>query len=144
MKRVISLVAVLAACPATADVQQIQYSYDDSKAEYAIVSFVEAGSAVQATVRRTGAYFTNYTKLELDCANRNVRHMGMYNSVEGVEKAEFDQMQGRITRFDRRRSGKGTVQGHDPDRFTDRRIANRRFVGRPELNLTSQASALHS
>ncbi|MBJ2345724.1 MULTISPECIES: hypothetical protein [Pseudomonas] len=96
MKRVISLVAVLAACPATADVQQIQYNYDDSNAEYAIVSFVETGSAVQATVRRTGAYFTNYTRLELDCANRNVRHMGMYNSVEGVEKAEFDQMQGRI------------------------------------------------
>ncbi|WP_434648178.1 hypothetical protein [Pseudomonas sp. D1-2] len=96
MKRIVSLVAVLTAYPAAADVHKIQYSYDDSNAEYAIVSFVESGSAVQATVKRTGAYFTNYTKLELDCASRNVRHMGMYNSVEGLEKADFDQMQGRI------------------------------------------------
>ncbi|WP_413770198.1 hypothetical protein, partial [Vibrio vulnificus] len=49
-----------------------------------------------ATIRRAGAYFTSDTKLELDCANRNVRHMGMYNSVEALEKAHFDEMQGRI------------------------------------------------
>jgi hypothetical protein len=96
MKMVISLVAIFAACYATADVQKIQYNYDDSNAEYAIISFVESGSAIQATVQRAGSYFTNYTKLEIDCANRNVRHMGMYNSVEGLEKAEFDPMQGRI------------------------------------------------
>lgn len=96
MKTVISFAAIFTACHATADVQTIQYNYDDSDAEYSIVSFVESGSSIQATLRRAGSYFTNYTKLELDCAGRNVRHMGMYNSVEGLEKAEFDQMQGRI------------------------------------------------
>ncbi|MBC3361729.1 hypothetical protein [Pseudomonas sp. SWRI154] len=96
MKMVISMGIAFAVCQANADVQKIQYIYDDSNAEYAIVSFVESGTAVQATVKRSGAYFTNYTKLELDCTDRNVRHMGMYNSLEGLEKAEFDQMQGRI------------------------------------------------
>ncbi|WP_434562619.1 hypothetical protein J3P95_10025 [Pseudomonas sp. Z5-35] len=96
MKKVISIGIAFAVCQASADVQKIQYTYDDSNAEYAIVSFVESGTAVQATVKRTGTYFTTYTKLELDCTDRNVRHMGMYNSLEGLEKAEFDQMQGRI------------------------------------------------
>lgn len=96
MKTVISLALISIACSATADVQNIKYLYDDSDAVYSIVSSVGSGSAIQATVQRTGTYFTNYTKLELDCASRNVRHMGMYNSLAGLEKAEFDQMQGRI------------------------------------------------
>ncbi|UZE25670.1 hypothetical protein LOY67_09805 [Pseudomonas sp. B21-056] len=96
MKTVIALVALCVACHATADMQKIQYSYDDSDAEYSLVSFAESGSAIQAIVQRQGVYFTSYTKVELDCANRNVRHMGMYNSLEGLEKAQFDQMQGRI------------------------------------------------
>jgi hypothetical protein len=96
MKTVISLVALCVACHATADVQKIQYGYDDSDAEYSLVSFAESGSAIQAIVQREGVYFTSYTKVELDCANRSVRHMGMYNSLEGLEKAQFDQMQGRI------------------------------------------------
>ncbi|MDO7896139.1 hypothetical protein [Pseudomonas citrulli] len=96
MKTLISLFALCCACQASADVQNIKYTYDDSAAEYSIVSFVEHGSSVQATVKRTGAYFTSFTKLELDCTGHNVRHMGMYASIEGLEKAEFDQMQGRI------------------------------------------------
>ncbi|WP_335944343.1 hypothetical protein [Pseudomonas sp. G166] len=96
MKTVISIAVLFVACCATADVQKIQYNYDDSAAEYAIVSFAEHGPAIHATIRRTGAYFTSYTKLELDCANRNVRHMGMYNSVEALENVQFDEMQGRI------------------------------------------------
>ncbi|SCW71731.1 MULTISPECIES: hypothetical protein [unclassified Pseudomonas] len=96
MKTVISLALLSIACSAAADVQNIKYLYDDSDAVYSIVSFVDSGSAIQATVQRSGTYFTNYTKLELDCANRNVRHMGMYNSLSGVEKAQFDQMEGRI------------------------------------------------
>ncbi|WP_058546429.1 hypothetical protein THH46_20420 [Pseudomonas sp. NA13] len=96
MKTVISLALLFIACNSAADVQNIKYLYDDSDAVYSIVSFVDSGSAIQATVQRSGAYFTNYTKLELDCATRNVRHMGMYNSLSGVEKAQFDQMEGRI------------------------------------------------
>lgn len=96
MKTVISFVALSVACCATADVQTITYQYDDSDAEYSIVSFVESDSSIQATLQRSGRYFTNYTKLEIDCASRNVRHMGMYNSLDGLEKAQFDQMQGRI------------------------------------------------
>ncbi|MCQ6255416.1 hypothetical protein [Pseudomonas sp. Q11] len=96
MKTVMSLAVLSVACYATADVQKIQYAYDDSKAEYAIVSFTENGSTLQVTVQRSGPYFTNYTKLALDCANRNVRHMGMYNSLERLEKAQFDPMQERI------------------------------------------------
>ena len=96
MKTVISLVALSVACCATADVQTIAYQYDDSDAEYSIVSFVESDSSIQATLQRSGAYFTNYTKLEIDCASRNVRHMGMYNSLDSLEKAQFDEMQGRI------------------------------------------------
>lgn len=96
MKTVVSLVLLSIACSATADVQKIKYIYDDSDAVYSIVSFVDRGPAVQAIVQRSGAYFTSYTKLELDCANRIVRHMGMYNSLAGLEKAQFDQMQGPI------------------------------------------------
>ncbi|WP_339481816.1 MULTISPECIES: hypothetical protein [unclassified Pseudomonas] len=96
MKTAMSLALLSIACSATADVQNITYLYDDSDAVYSIVSFVDSGSAIQATVQRSGAYFTNYTKFELDCATRNVRHMGMYNSLSGVEKAQFDQMEGRI------------------------------------------------
>ncbi|WLH10750.1 hypothetical protein PSH58_17860 [Pseudomonas hefeiensis] len=96
MKTVISIVALSVACCATADVQTITYQYDDSDAEYSIVSFIESDSSIQATLQRSGPYFTNYTKLEIDCTSRHVRHMGMYNSVEGLEKAQFDQMQGRI------------------------------------------------
>lgn len=96
MKTVISLALLSIACSAAADVQNIKYLYDDSDAVYSIVSFVDSGSTIQATVQRSGAYFTNYTKLELDCATRNVRHMGMYNSLSAVEKAQFDQMEGRI------------------------------------------------
>lgn len=96
MKTVISFVALSVACCATADVQTITYQYDDSDAEYSIVSFIESDSSIQATLQRSGSYFTNYTKLEIDCASRNVRHMGMYNSLDGLEKAQFDQMQGRI------------------------------------------------
>src|SRR3546814_9740976 len=82
MKTVMSLVVLSVACYATADVQKIQYAYDDSPAEYSIVSFTENGSTIQVTVQRSGPYFTNYTKLALDCANRNVRHMGMYTRLE--------------------------------------------------------------
>ncbi|TWC06671.1 MULTISPECIES: hypothetical protein [unclassified Pseudomonas] len=96
MKTVISLVTFCVACHATADMQKIQYSYDDSDAEYSLVSFVESGTAIQAIVQREGAYFTSYTKVELDCANRNARHTGMYNSLEGLENVQFDQMQERI------------------------------------------------
>ncbi|UVM42656.1 hypothetical protein LOY47_19290 [Pseudomonas brassicacearum] len=96
MKIVISLALLSIACSAAADVQNIKYLYDDSDAVYSIVSFVDDGPAIQATIQRSGAYFTNYTKLELDCTTRNVRHMGMYNSLSGVEKAQFDQMEGRI------------------------------------------------
>ncbi|WP_214512786.1 hypothetical protein [Pseudomonas brassicacearum] len=96
MKNAISLALLSIACSAAADVQNIKYFYDDSDAVYSIVSFVDSGSAIQATVQRSGTYFTSYTKLELDCANRNVRRMGMYNSLSGVEKAQFDPMEGRI------------------------------------------------
>ncbi|WP_431081261.1 hypothetical protein [Pseudomonas thivervalensis] len=96
MKTVISLALLSIACSATADVQNIKYLYDDSEAVYSIVSSADSGSAIQATVQRKGTYFTSYTKLELDCASRNVRHMGMYNSLSALEKAHFDQMQGRI------------------------------------------------
>lgn len=96
MKIVLSLALISIACSAAADVQNIKYLYDDSDAVYSIVSSVNTGSAIQATVQRTGAYFTNYTKFELDCANQNVRYMGMYNSLAALEKAQFDQMQGRI------------------------------------------------
>lgn len=96
MKTVLCLALLSIACSATADVQNIKYMYDDSDAVYSIISSVDSGSAIQATVRRSGAYFTNYTKLELDCASRNVRHMGMYNSLAALEKAQFDQMQERI------------------------------------------------
>ncbi|WP_024619560.1 hypothetical protein [Pseudomonas kilonensis] len=96
MKTVISIAVFFVACSATADVQKIKYNYDDSDAEYSIVSFDESGPAIHATVRRAGAYFTSYTKLELDCANRNVRHTGMYNNVETLENVQFDEMQGRI------------------------------------------------
>lgn len=96
MKTVISLALISIACSAVAEVQNIKYLYDDSDAVYSIVSFIDSGSAIQATVQRSGTYFTNYTKLELDCASRNVRHMGMYNSLAVLEKAQFDQMQGRI------------------------------------------------
>jgi hypothetical protein len=96
MKTVISLALSSFAFTATADVQTIDYLYDDSDAEYSIVSFADSGTVIQATVKRSGAYFTNYTKLELDCAGQNVRHMGMYNSLSGLEEAQFDQMQGRI------------------------------------------------
>ena len=96
MKTVISLALLSIACSAAADVQNIKYLYDDSDAVYSIISSVNSGSAIQATVQRSGAYFTNYTKLELDCASRHVRHMGMYNSIAEVEKAQFDQMQGRV------------------------------------------------
>ncbi|MCI0998010.1 hypothetical protein [Pseudomonas corrugata] len=96
MKTVIPLVALCVACHATADVQKIPYIYDDSVAKYSLVSFTESGSAIQAIVKREGAYFNSYTKVELDCANRSVRQMGMYNSLEVLEKAQLDQMQGRI------------------------------------------------
>ena len=96
MKTVMSLVTLSVACHATADMQQITYNYDESDARYAIVSFARSGSAIQAIVQRQGVYFTSYTKLELDCAERHVRHMGMYNSIEELEKAQFDQMQGRV------------------------------------------------
>ncbi|AHL33385.1 hypothetical protein CD58_10970 [Pseudomonas brassicacearum] len=96
MKTVISVAVLFVAGCAIADVQKIKYSYDDSDAEYAIVSFAESGSAIQATIRRAGSYFTSYTKLELDCAKRNVRHMGMYSSIEDLENVKFDEMQGRI------------------------------------------------
>ncbi|WP_053157888.1 hypothetical protein [Pseudomonas sp. Pf153] len=96
MKTVMSLITLSVACCATADPQQITYSYDDSQAQYFIVSYVENGSALRATVQRQGTYFTNYTKLELDCAERNVRHTGMYSSLEELEKAQFDEMQGRV------------------------------------------------
>ena len=96
MKKVIAIAALSITCFATADVQKIQYAYDDSDAEYSIVSFIKSDTAIQAIVRRAGKYFTSYTKLELDCAHRNVRQMGMYNSLERLEKAQFDQMQGRI------------------------------------------------
>jgi len=96
MKTVMSLVTLSVACYATADMQPITNSYDDSDARYAIVSFVQSDSAIQATIQRRGAYFISYTKLELDCAKRHVRHMGMYNSIEELEKAQFDQMQGRV------------------------------------------------
>lgn len=92
MKTVMSLAVLSVACYATADVQKIQYAYDDSKAEYSIVSFTESGSTLQVTVQRAGPYFTNYTKLALDCVDHNVRHMGMYNSLERLEKAQFDPM----------------------------------------------------
>ncbi|MEN2393748.1 hypothetical protein [Pseudomonas halotolerans] len=96
MRTVISIVALSIACGATADVQTIAYQYDDSDAEYTIVSFIETGSSIQATLQRSGTYFTNYTKLDIDCDSRNVRHMGMYNSLDSLEKAQFDQMEGRI------------------------------------------------
>lgn len=66
MKTVISLALISIACSAVAEVQNIKYLYDDSDAVYSIVSFIDSGSAIQATVQRSGAYFTNYTKLELD------------------------------------------------------------------------------
>jgi hypothetical protein len=119
MKTVISLALLSIACSATADVQNIKYLYDDSEAVYSIVSSADSGSAIQATVQRKGTYFTSYTKLELDCASRNVRHMGMYNSLSALEKAHFDQMQGNHRRLDRRRSRQGAVQGDAPDRFAD-------------------------
>jgi hypothetical protein len=96
MKILASLALFSVACTATADVQKIHYLYDDSDAEYSIVSFVDSGAVIQATVQRSGAYFTSYTKFELDCAGRNVRQMGMYNSLKGLEKAQFDLMEGRI------------------------------------------------
>lgn len=46
MKTVMSLAVLSVACYATADVQKIQYAYDDSKAEYSIVSFTESGSTL--------------------------------------------------------------------------------------------------
>ncbi|EJL02586.1 MULTISPECIES: hypothetical protein [Pseudomonas] len=96
MKTIISLALLSVACAATADVQKINYLYDDSDAKYSIVSFIDSGTVIQATVQRSGVYFTNYTKLELDCASQNVRHMGMYSSLAALEKAQFDQMEGRI------------------------------------------------
>ncbi|SCW41405.1 MULTISPECIES: hypothetical protein [unclassified Pseudomonas] len=96
MKTVTFLALISITCSAAADVQNIKYLYDDSDAVYSIVSYTDTGSAIQAIVQRSGAYFTNYTKLELDCASRNVRYMGMYNSLAVLEKAQFDQMQGRI------------------------------------------------
>ncbi|CAH0168867.1 hypothetical protein [Pseudomonas brassicacearum] len=96
MKNVISLTLLSLACNAAADDLNINYFYDDSDAVYSIVSFIDSGSAIQATIQRSGSYFTNYTKIELDCANRNVRHMGMYSSLSGVEEAQFDPMEGRI------------------------------------------------
>jgi hypothetical protein len=51
MKTVMSLAVLSVACYATADVQKIQYAYDDSKAEYSIVSFTESGSTLQVTVQ---------------------------------------------------------------------------------------------
>ncbi|WP_260961444.1 hypothetical protein [Pseudomonas citri] len=95
-KVVIGLAALCVTGLTTAEIQKIQYAYDDSDAEYSIVSFSESDTAIQAIVQRAGTYFTSYTKVELDCPHRNVRHMGMYNSLESLEKAPFDQMQGRI------------------------------------------------
>lgn len=96
MKTVMSLITLSAACYATADTQQITYNYDDSQAQYSIVSYVENGSAIQATVQRQGTYFASYTKLELDCAKRHVRHTGMYSSLEELGKAQFDEMLGHV------------------------------------------------
>lgn len=59
-------------------------------------SRLPSNSTLQVTVQRAGPYFTNYTKLALDCVDHNVRHMGMYNSLERLEKAQFDPMQERI------------------------------------------------
>lgn len=75
--------------------QRFQYRYDPD-VEYSIVSTVERDSAIQATVKRAGAYFTTYTKLQLDCDGRRVRQMGSYNSIQSLESAELDQIEGRI------------------------------------------------
>ena len=75
--------------------QKFQYRYDPD-VEYSVVSTVENNSALQATVKRAGAYFTTYTKLQLDCAGKNVRQMGSYNSIQSLESAELDQIEGRI------------------------------------------------
>ena len=75
--------------------QRFQYPYDPD-VEYSVVSTVERDSAIQATVKRAGAYFTTYTKLQLDCVGKNVRQMGSYNSIQSLESAELDQIEGRI------------------------------------------------
>lgn len=75
--------------------QKFQYRYDPD-VEYSVVSTVETNSELQATVKRAGTYFTSYTKLQLDCVSKSVRQMGSYSSIQGLESAEFDQIEGRI------------------------------------------------
>ena len=91
MKAITYFAAFCLSCYAHADAQRLDYKIsDDDDSEYSIISFAESGPTVQAVVRRVGIYFTSYTMVEINCTDRQRRQMGLYNTIEGAQAAEYD------------------------------------------------------